>query len=133
VRGDGDRDRHAQEQTHGHRGASPRLTHYHRANIDTLHRLQRLTIDEAAAICERQELELVEIGQQTKQCEDAMRALKPRIKASKMSIERYSQTAKQLRREQDERDAKGVQDVRAEEGCEWCVPAGDLPFLLLVC
>lgn len=62
-----------------------------------------------------------------------MRALKPRIKASKMSIERYSQTAKQLRREQDERDAKGVQDVRAEEGCEWCVPAGDLPFLLLVC
>ncbi|GAA6053063.1 hypothetical protein JCM3770_000366 [Rhodotorula araucariae] len=80
---------------------------------------ERLTIDQAAAICEQQELELVEIGQQTKQCEDAMRALKPRIKASKISIERYAQTAKQLRREQDERDAKGAQDVRAEEGCEW--------------
>ncbi|GAA5943599.1 hypothetical protein JCM3775_005822 [Rhodotorula graminis] len=80
---------------------------------------ERLTVDEAAAICDRQELELVEIGQQTKQCEDAMRALKPRIKASKINIERYAQTAKQLRREQDERDAKGVQDVRAEEGCEW--------------
>lgn len=56
-----------------------------------------------------------------------MRALKPRIKASKINIERYAQTAKQLRREQDERDAKGVQDVRAEEGCEWCVLLLPLP------
>ncbi|GAA5997805.1 uncharacterized protein JCM10292_006826 [Rhodotorula paludigena] len=80
---------------------------------------ERLTIDEAAAMCEQQENELVQIGQRTKQCEDEMKTLKPRIKASKMSIERYSHTAKQLRKEQDERDAKGVQDVRAEEGCEW--------------
>lgn len=50
-----------------------------------------------------------------------MKTLKPRIKASKISIERYSNTAKQLRREQEERDAKGVQDERAEKGCEWCV------------
>lgn len=50
-----------------------------------------------------------------------MKSLKPRIKASKINIERLSHTAKQLRREQDERDAKGVQDERAEEACEWCV------------
>jgi chromosome segregation ATPase len=63
----------------------------------------------------------VSIGQRTKQCEDEMKSLKPKIKSSKINIERFSQTAKQLRREQEERDAKGMQDERAEKGCEWCV------------
>lgn len=80
---------------------------------------QRLTTDQIAQTLEAQELELVQIGQRTKQCDDEMKTLKPRIKASKISIERYSNTAKQLRREQEERDAKGVQDERAEKGCEW--------------
>ncbi|GEM07475.1 hypothetical protein Rt10032_c03g1492 [Rhodotorula toruloides] len=80
---------------------------------------ERLTIDQIAQTLEAQELELVQIGQRTKQCDDEMKTLKPRIKASKISIERYSNTAKQLRREQEERDAKGVQDERAEQGCEW--------------
>ncbi|PRQ76054.1 hypothetical protein AAT19DRAFT_13076 [Rhodotorula toruloides] len=80
---------------------------------------ERLTIDQIAQTLEAQELELVQIGQRTKQCDDEMKTLKPRIKASKISIERYSNTAKQLRREQEERDAKGVQDERAEKGCEW--------------
>ncbi|BGO93871.1 hypothetical protein NBRC10512_006119 [Rhodotorula toruloides] len=80
---------------------------------------ERLTTDQIAQTLEAQELELVQIGQRTKQCDDEMKTLKPRIKASKISIERYSNTAKQLRREQEERDAKGVQDERAEKGCEW--------------
>ena len=50
-----------------------------------------------------------------------MKSLKPKIKSSKINIERFSQTAKQLRREQEERDAKGMQDERAEKGCEWYV------------
>ncbi|POY71722.1 hypothetical protein BMF94_5082 [Rhodotorula taiwanensis] len=81
---------------------------------------ERLTIDQIGATLEAQDNELVSIGQRTKQCEDEMKALKPRIKSSKINIERFSQTAKQLRREQEERDAKGVQDERAEQGCEWC-------------
>ncbi|GAA5861877.1 hypothetical protein JCM3774_001336 [Rhodotorula dairenensis] len=80
---------------------------------------ERLTIEQVSATLEAQDNELVSIGQRTKQCEDEMKSLKPKIKSSKINIERFSQTAKQLRREQEERDAKGMQDERAEKGCEW--------------
>ncbi|GAA5965098.1 hypothetical protein JCM8115_006659 [Rhodotorula mucilaginosa] len=80
---------------------------------------ERLTIEQISATLEAQDNELVSIGQRTKQCEDEMKSLKPKIKSSKINIERFSQTAKQLRREQEERDAKGMQDERAEKGCEW--------------
>ncbi|GAA5860994.1 hypothetical protein JCM8547_008001 [Rhodosporidiobolus lusitaniae] len=80
---------------------------------------ERMTIEQATAVCEQQVHELETIGQRTMECEAEMKSLKPKIKASKINIERYSHTVKQLRREQDERDAKGVQDERAEEACQW--------------
>ncbi|GAA6012987.1 hypothetical protein JCM10207_008404 [Rhodosporidiobolus poonsookiae] len=80
---------------------------------------ERLTIEQATAVCDQQVQELEAIGKRTRECDDEMKTLKPRIKASKINIERCSHSVKQLRREQDERDAKGVQDERAEEACEW--------------
>ncbi|GAA6027397.1 hypothetical protein JCM8097_007828 [Rhodosporidiobolus ruineniae] len=80
---------------------------------------ERLTIEQASNVCDEQLAELESIGQRTMQCEAEMKSLKPQIKASKIRIERLSHTAKQLQREQDERDAKGVQDERAEEACQW--------------
>ncbi|BGP15866.1 hypothetical protein JCM10213_005648 [Rhodosporidiobolus nylandii] len=80
---------------------------------------ERLTLEQATAIVEEQEEEMRAIHKREKECEEEMKGLKPRIKASKINIERQSHTVKQLKREQDERDAKGVQDERAEEACEW--------------
>ncbi|GAA5906034.1 hypothetical protein JCM6882_003541 [Rhodosporidiobolus microsporus] len=80
---------------------------------------ERLTIEQANAVCDQQLQELEQIGSRTRECEGEMKSLKPRIKASKINIERSSHTVKQLKREQEERDAKGVQDERAEEACVW--------------
>ncbi|GAA5943878.1 hypothetical protein JCM1841_004228 [Sporobolomyces salmonicolor] len=80
---------------------------------------ERITIPQATSILDAQLAEIESLGRRTLECEAETKALRPRIKASRLNVDKLGQLVKQLRAEQEERDAKGMQDVRAEEGCEW--------------
>ncbi|GAA5970977.1 hypothetical protein JCM11641_004530 [Rhodosporidiobolus odoratus] len=80
---------------------------------------EHLTLEQAVQADLEQQAEIESLGRQTAACTQEIDTLKHQTRRSKVNVERYSHTVKQLKREQDERDAKGVQDERAEEACEW--------------
>ncbi|CEQ40404.1 SPOSA6832_02046, partial [Sporobolomyces salmonicolor] len=79
---------------------------------------ERITIPQATSILDAQLAEIESLGRRTLECEAETKALRPRIKASRLNVDKLGQLVKQLRAEQEERDAKGMQDVRAEEGID---------------
>jgi hypothetical protein len=50
-----------------------------------------------------------------------MKETSAEIRSHKLAIEKLAVLKRELTREQEEREAKGKRDERAEEGCRWSV------------
>jgi hypothetical protein len=61
------------------------------------------------------------IGPKTHAAMEKIAATKSSIKASKGAIEKLEVLKREMRKEQEDREAKGTRDERAEEGCRWQV------------
>lgn len=120
LRSDGDGDCHAQEQAFSRRGAlSPLVLVF---LLPFLTRIpQRITIEEAQALCEGQESRIATFGPEIKACEAKMKETKSSIRAHKAAVEKLAVVTREMTKEQEEREGKGERDERAEEACRWCV------------
>lgn len=88
-----------------------------------LPRSQRLTIEEAYSLLESQELRMAATGPATKATELRIKQAKATIRAHKQATEDLARRARDMQREQAEREASGNRDERAEEGCRWITGA----------
>lgn len=60
-------------------------------------------------------------GPDIKACEVKIKETKSKIRGYKSAIDKLGLVTRDMRREQDDREAKGKRDERAEEGCRWFV------------
>lgn len=79
--------------------------------------LQRITIEEAQSICEGQDMKMATYGPEIKACEQKKQETKLKIRSHKSQIEKLSIVTREMKKEQEDREAKGKRDERAEEGC----------------